>query len=397
MKKSNSWSQVLEQMKQRQCDLCTATMKTPEKEKFMDFTDPYLTVPNVIATSVNAPFIDDFRKFMDRPMGVIKASSIAELLKATNPAMNLVEMDSELDGIHEVQRGTLFGMISTMTDIGYHLRQEKIVDIKIAGKMPYSLEASIGTRNDEPLMGDIFQKLVLSLSEKQKSRVMNHWLSVKVEQKFDYSPFWKVLGVVAALTLVTLFWAHKVRRLNRKLIAANQALSELSRTDGLTGLFNRRVFDEEFTRIFNLCKRSEICFSVIILDIDFFKKINDTHGHPVGDACLKQFGTILMERFQRNSDIVCRFGGEEFGIICTGKNVTKVHAHVEALRKHIADDVFTHNEESITFTISAGIYSMVPQTDTPENLYLDMADKALYQAKNSGRNKVVDLSPIPIK
>nr|WP_319493949.1 transporter substrate-binding domain-containing protein [uncultured Desulfobacter sp.] len=391
--KSKSWAHLLEQIKQRQCDLCMDAMKTPDKQAYMDFTDPYLTIPNVIATSVNAPFIDDFRKFMDRPMGVIKKSSISELLKTTYPAMNLVEMDSELEGIHEVQRGTLFGMISTMTDIGYHLRQEKIVDIKIAGKMPYNLEASIGTRKDEPLLGDIFQKLVLSLSEKQKSLLMDHWLSVKVEQKFDYSPFWKVLGVVIALTLVTLFWAHKVRRLNRKLINANHALKELSRTDGLTGLFNRRVFDEEFTRIFNLCKRSEICFSIIILDIDFFKKINDTYGHPAGDACLKHFGTILMERFQRNSDIVCRFGGEEFGIICTGKNVAKVHAHVEALRRHMAEEVFTHNQARIRFTISAGIYSMVPQADTPENLYLDMADKALYQAKNSGRNQVVDLSP----
>ena len=393
VKKSSSWAHLLEQIKQRQCDLCMDAMKTPDKQKYMDFTDPYLTIPNVIATSVNAPFIDDFRKFMDRPMGVIKKSSISELLKATYPAMNLVEIDSELDGIYGVQRGTLFGMISTMTDIGYHLRQEKIVDIKIAGKMPYNLEASIGTRNDEPLLGDIFQKLVLSLSEKQKSQVMDHWLSVTVEQKFDYSPFWKVLSVVAALTLVTLFWAHKVRRLNRKLIAANQALSELSRTDALTGLFNRRFFDEEFTRIFNLCKRSEICFSIIILDIDFFKRINDTYGHPVGDACLKHFGTILMERFQRNSDIVCRFGGEEFGIICTGKNVAKVHIHVEGLRRHMADNVFIHNDERITFTISAGIYSMVPQTDTPGDLYLEMADKALYQAKNSGRNQVVNLSP----
>ncbi|WP_020585711.1 transporter substrate-binding domain-containing diguanylate cyclase [Desulfobacter curvatus] len=392
VRESRSWAQLLEQIKQRQCDLCMDAMKTPDKQQFMDFTDPYFTVPNVIATSVNAPFIDDFRKFTDRPMGVIKASSISELLKSTYPAMNLVEMDSELDGIYEVQRGTLFGMIGTMTDIGYHLRQEKIVDIKIAGKMPYNLEASIGTRSDEPLLGDIFQKLVLSLSEKQRSQVMDHWLSVKVEQKFDYSPFWKALGVVIALTIVTLFWTHKVRKLNRKLIEANRALEELSRTDGLTRLFNRRVFDEEFTRIFNLCKRSEISFSVIILDIDYFKKVNDTHGHPAGDACLKRFGAILIKRFQRNSDIVCRFGGEEFGIICTGKDAAKVHTHVNALRRYMADNPVTYNGKKITFTISAGIYSMVPQIDTPAQLCLDMADKALYQAKSTGRNQVVDLS-----
>lgn len=393
VKKCSSWNDLLTQIKKRQCDFCMAAMKTPEKQTYMDITTPYLTIPNVIATSVNAPFIDDFRKFLDRPMGAIKSSAISELLKSTYPGMHLVALNSELAGINGVQQGRLFGFICTMTEIGYHLRQEKIVDIKIAGKMPYDWQAGIGTRNDEPLLGEIFQKLVMSVSEKQNAQVLDHWLSVKVEQKFDYSPFWKALGVMVILTVVTLFWTHKVRRLNRKLIEANHALAELSRTDGLTGLFNRRVFDEEFARIFSLCQRNEISFSVIILDIDHFKKINDTHGHSAGDACLKRFGSILIERFQRISDVVCRIGGEEFGIICTGKNAGKVHAYVEALRSHMAATTAGYDEKQISFTISAGIYSSVPTSDSPGNFFLNMADKALYQAKSRGRNQVVELGP----
>ena len=389
VEKSENWTDLFRVIRERKCDLCMGVMKTDEKQQYMDFTSSYLTVPNVIATSVNAPFIDDFRNFLDRPMGIVKASSIYELLKATYPRMHLVAVDNDLDGISRLQRGELFGFIETMTSIGYHLRQEKIVDIKIAGKMPFDWQPSIGTRNDEPLLGKIFQKLVMSVSEQEKSRLLDQWLSVKVEQKYDYSPFWKVLGGLFIMILLSFFWIRKVGRLNRKLVDANRALEDLSRTDGLTGLFNRRMFDEQFRRIFNMCQRSMILFSVIILDIDHFKKLNDTFGHPAGDECLKQFSAILTERFKRTSDIVCRFGGEEFAIVCTGKEAKKVRLYIDDLRRYMEDSHAIYDGREIGFTISAGIYSSIPREGAIPEQYLNMADQALYEAKNSGRNRVV--------
>ncbi len=387
-----NWAGLFQSVKEGQCDFCMGAMKTPKSQQDLDITDPYLVIPNVIATSVNAPFIDDFRKFLAHPMGVVTGSAISETLRSTYPDVPLVTVETVLDGIYKVQRGELFGFIGTMTSIGYHLRQEKIVDIKIAGKMPYDWQPGIGTRKDEPMLGEIFQKLIMSVSEQEKSRLLDQWLSVKVEQKFDYSPFWKVLGGVVILILLSLFWIHKVRKLNRKLIEANRALKELSRTDGLTGLFNRRIFDEEFNRVFNICKRGSILFAVVILDIDHFKQINDTYGHPAGDECLKRFSAALTKHFQRISDIVCRFGGEEFGIICTGREARKVNAYVNNLRKYIERLPVDYDSKRISFTISAGVYADIPAKDAKPETYLNMADQALYEAKNSGRNRVVDFS-----
>ena len=389
VEKCDSWADLFRLIRQKKCDFCMDVMKTDETQQFMDFTSPYLTVPNVIATSVNAPFIDDVRKFLDRPMGVIRASPIYERLKSAYPRMSLVAVDNDPEGIAKLQRGELFGFIETMTSIGYHLRQEKIVDVKIAGKMPMDWQPCIGTRSDEPLLGAIFQKLIMSVSDQEKSRILDQWLRVKVEQKFDYSPFWKILGVLSVMVLLSLFWIQKVRKLNQKLVEANHALEELSSTDGLTGLFNRRTFDEQFRRMFDICKRTAIHFSVVILDIDHFKSLNDTYGHPAGDKCLKRFGRILMERFQRHSDIVCRIGGEEFAIICMGKDARKIAAYTDDLRGYMQDSHITHGDRKINFTISAGIYLNIPREDTIAEQCFNMADQALYEAKNNGRNRVV--------
>ena len=140
----------------------------------MNFTDPYLVVPCVVATSVNAPFIDDFKKFLDRSMGVVKGYSICKQLEMRYPGVHFVKIDNELDGIYRVQRGELFGLIGTMPSIGYHLRQEKIVDLKIAGKLPFDCQLSIATRKDEPVLGKIFEQLVASVSDKEKNNCWIH-------------------------------------------------------------------------------------------------------------------------------------------------------------------------------------------------------------------------------
>ena len=211
----------------------------------------------------------------------------------------------------------------------------------------------------------------------------------KGRTKFDYTPFWKALALVSILVLMSLFWIQKVRKLNQQLLAANNALKELSNKDGLTGLYNRRFFDEQVLQILETCKRCSAHFSLIMFDIDFFKHINDTYGHPAGDDCLKQFSQVLVEHFQRKSDIVCRFGGEEFAVICTDKTASKVKTYVEQLRIDVENSTVLHEGKKIKFTISAGIYSTIPGKNLDPEQYLNRADQALYDAKNSGRNRVV--------
>lgn len=159
----------------------------------------------------------------------------------------------------------------------------------------------------------------------------------------------------------------------------------LSETDALTKLNNRRCFENCFEKEFARAKRYGNKLSIAIIDIDFFKKINDTYGHLCGDYVLREVAYNIINNF-RQTDFVFRYGGEEFTVILTETSTETAEIPFERLRKLIENTTFKFNDEVIKVTISTGITSNTDHQNPWE--MLDEADKALYKAKNNGRNKV---------
>jgi diguanylate cyclase (GGDEF)-like protein len=172
----------------------------------------------------------------------------------------------------------------------------------------------------------------------------------------------------------------------------NEELEMISVTDKLTGLFNRRYFDEIITRDFDLAARTNLYIGLGIVDIDFFKEINDTFGHLCGDEILKDISGLMISVFRRDSDILFRFGGDEFIILTLNKEDRKpeFHSLCETLRARVEDYSFPCNAgmEELHVTISTGLY--FGRADQVENYQeiIKAADKMLYKVKGSGRNKV---------
>lgn len=167
-------------------------------------------------------------------------------------------------------------------------------------------------------------------------------------------------------------------------------LEQLNTLDGLTGLKNRKYFDESLHREVNNALRSQSHLSLLFLDIDHFKMINDNYGHIVGDECLKRISTLFQETLQRKTDTVARYGGEEFAIILPSDNTTKALALAEKIRRSVEELRYVNEKINISFTISIGVASFIPKPgDTAESL-IKMADKALYLAKDAGRNRVIE-------
>ena len=159
----------------------------------------------------------------------------------------------------------------------------------------------------------------------------------------------------------------------------------LSLTDALTGLYNRRHFNAELEREFMRSKRYGGDLCIAIIDIDFFKKINDTYGHLCGDYVLKEVAYLILENF-RKTDMVFRYGGEEFVVLMTETSLENSLIPLERLRKTIENNNFIFKGEKIKVTISIG--AETNHTESTEE-FLNNADKALYQAKQSGRNQTV--------
>lgn len=194
----------------------------------------------------------------------------------------------------------------------------------------------------------------------------------------------------------------KIESADRRLLETNQQLKQLndefkllSITDPLTGLFNRRHFDELMENEVSMSNRHGDPNSILLIDIDFFKAINDTYGHYVGDVVLKALTKTLQENI-RHTDAICRLGGEEFAILC--KRADKIGAMelAEKLREIIEKTpMIPDTDDELMITISVGVAS-VPDGNgktTPKQLYKDV-DTALYYSKNNGRNRVTHVNEL---
>jgi diguanylate cyclase (GGDEF)-like protein len=180
---------------------------------------------------------------------------------------------------------------------------------------------------------------------------------------------------------------------NRELEDANKRLRKLSITDGLTGLFNHRHVHELLRDEWERSARSGEPSAVAMLDLDRFKSINDTYGHPTGDVVLYETARIIREA-AREIDMVGRYGGEEFIAILPGTEEESAEHFAERVRQAVEAHVFRDGATEIRMTVSCGVASFpAPGVDEPEAL-LKAADEALYQAKHGGRNQVVRASQV---
>ena len=166
----------------------------------------------------------------------------------------------------------------------------------------------------------------------------------------------------------------------------------LSVTDPLTGLYNRRHFDNMIEREFLRAQRYSNDLSIALIDVDFFKKVNDTYGHLCGDYVLKEVAYLTLQTF-RKTDMVFRYGGEEILVILTETPLEKAIIPLERLRKSIENYPFSYDNNNIRVTVSIGVESLNENIGHFEEL-IDNADKALYYAKENGRNKVITSSSL---
>ena len=182
----------------------------------------------------------------------------------------------------------------------------------------------------------------------------------------------------------------ELEAMNGELEALNEELHRLTLVDGLTGIANRRYFDEYLEREWRTGLRQQKPLSLIMADIDFFKLYNDTYGHQSGDDCLRDVASVLDKSIKRVTDFAARYGGEEFTIVLPDTELDGAMFVAEKIRKRVEDLQIPNSETpGRCVTISLGVASMLPSMGVSPSSLIALADKAMYQAKNSGRNRVV--------
>lgn len=183
----------------------------------------------------------------------------------------------------------------------------------------------------------------------------------------------------------------ELRSLQRQLEASNAVLKQLSTQDALTGIPNRRHFDELLTKEWRRCLRSYKNLGLVLIDVDGFKSFNDHYGHPEGDRCLQQVAQALSKAMLRPGDVVARYGGEEFAVILPETDLEGSMAVAERLRQVVSSLHITHEHSPCAdhVTISLGIAACIPSLKANVADLISESDQALYRAKRGGRNRSI--------
>jgi diguanylate cyclase len=206
---------------------------------------------------------------------------------------------------------------------------------------------------------------------------------------FAFAPQSQMPTILACLPFLIVYplslgWATYL--ISQKLALRSKELERLSQIDGLTGLWNRRYWESLLAREFERCRVTGATSCLLLVDLDYFKLVNDTRGHPAGDAALQHFADLLRENLPPDAQIG-RYGGEEFGVMLTGIAQPQARAIVETLLQHIRS-LARHNDTRCPCTASAGLAQYDPAM-TSHHVWLQVADRCLYVAKTRGRDRLV--------
>lgn len=388
--KTNTWSQSVEYIQHKKCDMLALGMETEERKKYLNFTSHYLDVPLVVATRVDVPFINQILDLEGEKIGIIRDDVFVKILRTKYPSLKIVEVDDIYDGLDQVKNGQLFAYIDTLASIGYEFQSKYFGELKIAGKISENLKLSIAVRkNDETLLG-ILQKVVNNITNERHRKIFTKWIPIKYEQDVNYKIVWQIVLAIVVFLALMIYWNRKIAKANTLLKQAqkdieekNKELNRLALTDNLTTLFNRRKLEELIQAEIDKGCHVDNSFCLSILDIDHFKEVNDKYGHQRGDSVLVEIARVLKDSL-RITDYVGRYGGEEFIIIFPESSIADVKLIIEGVRLKIAQYDFEGVEHK---TASFGLTAF-KAGDTIETV-VKRADNALYEAKESGRNRVV--------
>ncbi len=508
-----NWSESLSFIENKKCDFLSLLIVSEKRKKFLNFTKPYLQSPLVVVTRNDEIFISSILDIENKKVGIVKDYAFIEILKEKYPNLNIVEVKDIEDGLNRVKSKELYGFIDTLTTVAYMIQNKYVTQLKISGKFDETLDLSIGTRYDEPLLTNIFNKVINSVSSEDKQMIFNKYTSIKVEEKMDYKQIvlW-VLGTIFLFGIIlfifinanlkltkeirkreeiekrlksfnelideniissstdlrgyitdvsnafcriskysreeligknqnivrhpdmssevykelwktissnkiwegeikdrakdgTDYWIHikitpKFDEFNNKIgyisikqdITDKKIIEEISITDGLTNLYNQRYFNDFSQKFINSAKRENHFISFLIIDVDYFKQYNDTYGHLMGDNVLKKVATALKDYSSRSDDYCFRLGGEEFGILFKSKNQEKAFQFAKMILENIENLKIEHKSSIVSkyITVSMGLFSDYSKNIIDIDDIYKKADKMLYLAKETGRNRVIN-------
>ncbi len=371
-----SWDESLTASKAGRCQIISFLNQTTAREQWLSFTQPIFYDQNIIITREEHPFIGDPKSLFDETIVLPRGTMIEERIRQDFPSLKVITTGSEAEALSFVSERKADMTVRSLIVAASAIKKEGLFNLKISGQIPdYANKLRIGVLKSEPVLRDILDKGVKTITVQEREAITNKHVAINFQQGVDYSLDWKIIVVGSMALMLVLYW-------NRKLKALNRELASLSVIDTLTGLPNRNKTEEVLTRELHRSLRFDQPFSVIMIDIDEFKQVNDRHGLQVGNQVLIAVAKFL-KAHTRETDFIGRRGDDGFLVISTQTDLAGAVKLAENLRQA------TEREENLVTrqkTASFGV-ATYRLSDQPKDI-LARADAALYDAKRQGGNRV---------
>lgn len=375
---TKSWEESVAASRAGKCQLASFINQTPEREKWLMFTEPLLIDPNVLIVREDSPPLSDLASLKERSIAIPKESAIYGRIQRDFPNLKLVGTDSEYEAFGMVSNRKADMTLRSLIVAGQNIKEKGWFNLKIASEVPgYENVLRMGVLKSEPALRDLLNRGIATITQAERDRIINRHVEIKMvtDVRTDYTLVIWLAVVLFAVVLTSLWWMRKLNELNKR-------LKQLSVTDALTGLLNRTGLSASFPLDLERAQRYGRPLSVVLLDLDHFKNVNDEFGHLVGDKVLVEFANLIRST-ARQVDAVYRWGGEEFLIICPETLPDEVQHLAERLLDAVRSYRFSNQKP---MTVSAGIANL-STGDTMASL-TQRADEALYQAKAAGRDQI---------
>ena len=208
---TKEWTESLEKIKRRECDILSLAEKTPSREKYLNFTKPYFSAPLVIVTKVGVPFVDNLNSIKEKSLAIVKDYSMEELLKNKYPGINLIEVKSIYEGLAYVQQDKVSGFLDNSLVINYEIQKNNMKDIAITGQFEDTYYLSIASRNDEAILNEILEKALLSIDGNTKTNLINKWKNIKYQVETDYKLVLEILFFGISIIVLFIYWNLKLK------------------------------------------------------------------------------------------------------------------------------------------------------------------------------------------
>ncbi len=390
------WADEAHLMRQGEIDLYPCTVKTPEREREALFTSPYLNFRMVIVTGEHIGYLNGADDLRHKTVAVTRGYYPQEVLAQHYPLVKRHIVNTIDEGLEAVSTGRAFAFVDNTAVISHAIKDGGYSNLKISGELPHRFELSMGVRKDWPEFAMILDKALASITPMERDAIYNRHITIEYTQQLSWERIAQTIVPLGVILALLLYYTRKLRTINLSLATAidalnsteeelrnaNRELQRLSTTDKLTGLSNRYRLDTALESAVENARRYHRPLSVIMIDLDLFKAVNDTYGHHRGDEVLRKSAAILLNNC-RKTDTIGRWGGEEFLIVCPETTAENGSILAEKLRKTLcAAPMFDSHIQTASFGVCA--YQL---DDTPETL-VSRADQALYTAKSDGRNLV---------